>query len=315
MPISQAYTQSETVSTTEWSLVTDTAGPDAATATGEFQALIDVSALVIGDIYQFKVYEKIISGGTQRVVFNATIANAQPSPIWASPVFRLMHGWDMTLLKLAGADAAITWSIRETSSNLTHILGTALTETAGQIAAAFKQFFDVGTPTGTMKAITNVVTATNLTNAPTSGDLTATMKLSVNAEADTAISDAALATAANLAIVAGYLDTEVASILAAVDTEIATLVAELAKVPKSDAAVSWNATALAAIGDAAHDEVVEGSLTHRQITRLVLAALAGKLNGAATVTVNIRDNADTKNRIVATVDADGNRSAVTLDAT
>jgi hypothetical protein len=35
-------------------------------------------------------------------------------------------------------------------------------------------------------AITNV---TNLTNAPTSGDLTATMKASVNAEADTALSD------------------------------------------------------------------------------------------------------------------------------
>jgi hypothetical protein len=73
--------------------------------------------------------------------------------------------------------------------NLVQILGTALTETAGQIAAAFKQFFDVGTPTGTMKAITNVVTATNLTNAPTNGDLTATMKASVNTEADTALSD------------------------------------------------------------------------------------------------------------------------------
>lgn len=51
-------------------------------------------------------------------------------------------------------------------ANLAQILGTALTETAGQIAAAFKQFFDVATPTGTMKAITNVVTTTNLTNLP-----------------------------------------------------------------------------------------------------------------------------------------------------
>lgn len=74
-------------------------------------------------------------------------------------------------------------------ANLAQILGTALTETAGQIAAAFKQFFDVASPTGTMKAITNVVTVTNLTNAATSGDLTATMKASVNTEADTALSD------------------------------------------------------------------------------------------------------------------------------
>jgi mRNA-degrading endonuclease toxin of MazEF toxin-antitoxin module len=67
-------------------------------------------------------------------------------------------------------------------ANLVQILATALTETAGQIAAAFKQFFDVASPTGTMKAITNVVTTTNLTNAPTAGDLTAAMKASVNAE-------------------------------------------------------------------------------------------------------------------------------------
>lgn len=60
---------------------------------------------------------------------------------------------------------------------------------------------------------------------------------------------------------------------------------------------------------------VEGSITVVQALRLQLAALAGKLSGAATTTVSIRDTGDTKNRIVATVDADGNRSAVTLDGT
>jgi hypothetical protein len=66
-------------------------------------------------------------------------------------------------------------------ANLAQILGTALTETAGQIAAAFKQFFNIASPTSTMNVITTVTTATNLTNAPTSGDLTATMKTSVTA--------------------------------------------------------------------------------------------------------------------------------------
>ena len=37
--------------------------------------------------------------------------------------------------------------------------------------------------------------------------------------------------------------------------------------------------------------------------------------GAATTTVVIRDRADTKDRITATVDSDGNRTAVTVDAT
>lgn len=61
--------------------------------------------------------------------------------------------------------------------------------------------------------------------------------------------------------------------------------------------------------------VVEGSLTELHVLRLILAAVAGKLSGAATTSVAIRDVADSKNRIAATVDADGNRTAVTLDAT
>lgn len=63
-----------------------------------------------------------------------------------------------------------------------------------------------GNVTGSVGSVSAAVTVT--------GDLSATMKASVNAEVDTAISDAALATAANLATVAGYLDTEIAAILA-----------------------------------------------------------------------------------------------------
>ena len=59
---------------------------------------------------------------------------------------------------------------------------------------------------------------------------------------------------------------------------------------------------------------VETNRTVRQALRLVLAALVGKLSGAATTTVTVRDTNDGVDRIVATVDASGNRSAVTLDA-
>jgi len=50
-------------------------------------------------------------------------------------------------------------------SNLSQILGTALTETAGQIAAGFKKFFNVASPTSTMNEITLVDTTTAVTNA------------------------------------------------------------------------------------------------------------------------------------------------------
>jgi hypothetical protein len=49
--------------------------------------------------------------------------------------------------------------------------------------------------------------------------------------------------------------------------------------------------------------------------RLMLASLAGKLSGAATTTVVVRSATDAKDRITATVDADGNRTAVTHDTT
>jgi hypothetical protein len=56
---------------------------------------------------------------------------------------------------------------------------------------------------------------------------------------------------------------------------------------------------------------VDGTTTFEQGQRLQNSAAAGKVSGAATTTVVIRDLADTKDRITATVDADGNRTAVT----
>ena len=75
------------------------------------------------------------------------------------------------------------------------------------------------------------------------------------------------------------------------------------------------ATALAAEVDAVWDEQIDGTVTGRQSMRLQNSALAGKASGLATTTAVYRDLADTKDRISATVDADGNRTAVTRDAT
>lgn len=61
---------------------------------------------------------------------------------------------------------------------------------------------------------------------------------------------------------------------------------------------------------------VEDDLTMRQALRLIAAATAGKISGAGTTTITIRNaRTDDKNRIVATVDGDGNRSAITYDLT
>jgi hypothetical protein len=63
------------------------------------------------------------------------------------------------------------------------------------------------------------------------------------------------------------------------------------------------------------DEVVEGTTTLRQSQRLHNAVLGGKASGLETTAATFRDLGDTKDVVVATVDGDGNRSAVTHDLT
>ena len=137
----------------------------------------------------------------------------------------------------------------------------------------------------------------------------------------------ALATAANLATVAGYLDTEIAAILAdtnelqtdwtnggRLDLLVDAIKAKTDALPASPAAVSDIPTA-GAIADAVHDEVVEGTVTLRQSIRLHNSALGGKVAGLDTFNPVFRDLADSKDVIDATVDSYGNRSAVTRDLT
>ena len=67
--------------------------------------------------------------------------------------------------------------------------------------------------------------------------------------------------------------------------------------------------------DAILDDAVEGTTTLRQAIRLIMSTLFGKVSGAPTGPIVFRDIGDTKARVTATVDADGNRLSITRDAT
>lgn len=79
-----------------------------------------------------------------------------------------------------------------------------------------------------------------------------------------------------------------------------------------DATVDATGMESGAIDAILDDTIGDGTLTMRQALRVLVAGMAGKLSGAATTTITIRNAADTANVIVATCDADGNRSAVTV---
>jgi len=86
---------------------------------------------------------------------------------------------------------------------------------------------------------------------------------------------------------------------------------------KTGYSISGTKTTLDDLNDIAATDVLtavgEGSLSLEAMLRIILAANAGISSGGRTTTQKFRDVADTKDRIVATVDTNGNRLAVTLD--
>ena len=110
--INTPFEDSATIGSTEYSLPNDGTTLTARTDQGCYQLYLDLADLALGDEYELKVYEKAVSGGTQRLAFKATFANAQVEPLYVAPSLMLKHGWDMTMKKLAGTDRSIAWSIR-----------------------------------------------------------------------------------------------------------------------------------------------------------------------------------------------------------
>lgn len=190
------------------------------------------------------------------------------------------------------------------------ILGTTLTETAGQLAAGFKQFFNIASPTSTMNEITLVDTITTYTgNTKQTGD--AFLRLGTPAGASTAADVAAIKALLPTALVGGRMDSSVGAMANSVLTTAAIAAGAF------DPTV-FSTTAEQAFADALLDRAnaVETGLTFRQWLRLSGAVLLGKASGLDTNSPIYRNAvADAKARVSATTDAFGNRSAVTTDAT
>lgn len=74
-------------------------------------------------------------------------------------------------------------------------------------------------------------------------------------------------------------------------------------------------TIAAAAVDSIHDEVIEGTLTLRQIQMLMLSFIAGETTGGGTTSIIFKNQAGDKNRITMTVNPSGDRSAVVSDVT
>lgn len=314
-------TQSATV-TTEHTLKQDSGA-------NSFQAAVDLTNMVNGDITEIRVYE--IINATARQIFNGIYANVQANPLVKTPIFAsagVTNGFKLTLKQSAGTSRNFDWeTLKDTGAvdanvtqfggsngtfasgrpevNTTHAAGTAWA--SGAITAASIAPDAIGASELAADAATEIGTAVWAT---------ATRVLTANTNLND-LSAAGIRTAVGLA--SANLDTQLTAIDDYIDTEVAAIKAKTDNLPASPAATG-DAMALTSgernsVADALLDRAagVETGTTPRQSLRLMLAALVGKLSGAATTSIKIRDTNDAKDRITATVDSDGNRSAVTLD--
>lgn len=104
-----------TIGTTEWSLADDVAYSSAAanTTNGMMQLVLDMSAMADGDEFEVRCYEKVLSGGTARLMFPPVrYTNVQAAAHATFPGIFMKHGWFYTVKKIAGTDRSISWSIR-----------------------------------------------------------------------------------------------------------------------------------------------------------------------------------------------------------
>jgi hypothetical protein len=83
------------------------------TTDGVFQFFVDCANMARGDTIVIQVLEKALSAGTQRIVYQAVLANQQDEPIWVSPSLILMHGWQVQMKQTTGTARSFDWSIRK----------------------------------------------------------------------------------------------------------------------------------------------------------------------------------------------------------
>jgi galactitol-specific phosphotransferase system IIB component len=188
----------------------------------------------------------------------------------------------------------------------------ALTSVAGDVTAVKAKTDNLPTDPADQSLIiaaTNALAA--LLGTPAGASVSADVA-AVKAETAAILTDTAEIGAAG----AGLTALATAAALATVDTNVDSILADTGTDGVVVAAASKTGYQLSATGvDDILDEAVDGATTLRQSVRLSNSALGGKASGLATTEATFRDLADTKDRLVATVDADGNRSAVTRDLT
>ena len=75
------------------------------------QLVVDLNAMVSGDIVELRLKRKTLSAGTERLHRLAVFAHAQTEPIVVSIPLASPHGATFTLKQTAGTARSFPWSV------------------------------------------------------------------------------------------------------------------------------------------------------------------------------------------------------------
>lgn len=115
MAIAEIYNNSATIGTTEYDLPTNsTSAVSSQSSQGIYQVFLDLNTLTATEEYRLRIYEKVRSSSTQRVIEEIIISGSQsPQPVLVTPALLLKNGWSYTLKLNQGTPRTIEWSIRQ----------------------------------------------------------------------------------------------------------------------------------------------------------------------------------------------------------
>ena len=198
------YTPSAT-GTTERDLIANSTTLTYSTTDAEAEVVISLENMAAGDQFRFRAYEKVTAGGSAQPVYEAYRDGVQSEPL---KVPRLLygHGWTVTALKITGTDRVFPLSVRTVDS----VSGTVNANVVQWNGSNVVTPNTAGVPRVDVKAMeANVLTATAI-----NADAITAAKL--HSDVTTELQNG-LATAAALAVVDDFLDTEIAAIKAKTD--------------------------------------------------------------------------------------------------
>jgi hypothetical protein len=83
------------------------------TTTGVYELAVDTNAMVAGDTLVLRVNDRVLTGGSNRLTYSATYANAQATFIKKSPPIVVLFNCTFTLEQQDGTGRNFPWAINK----------------------------------------------------------------------------------------------------------------------------------------------------------------------------------------------------------